>query len=93
MSKIIIITGEQFEELIENISQINEKLNNLESGTQESDYLTPKEVVGIFKIPIRTQQHYRDNKIIPFKQKGKKVLYNRQELMEWLNAGSTNQID
>ena len=89
MSKILIITEEQFNELRDTIIQIKDRLNNLKSETQEDDYLTPKEVEKVFKIPTRTQQQYRIDRIIPFKQKGRKILYSRKELIEWLDGKSS----
>ena len=82
--KVIQIDFSAFQQLMNMISEIKEKLLDLESSKPLSDWIDNKELCEILKISVRTAQAYRDKGLIPFSQVGAKIYYRVGDVEEYL---------
>ena len=78
MQSFIITEGEY--------TEINKKLDQIIQwiGTSKSDaerLLNSDELISFLKISKRTLQNYRDRKIIPFYQVGRRTFYKKEEVV------------
>ncbi len=53
---------------------------------EKKEWLSPDEVVTEYGIAKSTQAQYRAEGKIPFSKLGRKVLYSRKRLDEWLQS-------
>ncbi len=85
MKKLIIehISLDDLRDLIEEAFQ-----RVISASKSEDEFLTIQEASAYTKIPLTTIYDYTSGKKIPFHKKGKKLLFVKQELSQWLK---TNQ--
>ncbi|MGZ3883210.1 MAG: helix-turn-helix domain-containing protein [Flavisolibacter sp.] len=80
---------------IENISleelreMIGQTLQAVIKAQQPEEFLTIEEASEFTRIPVTTIYDYTSRRNIPFHKKGKKLLFIRQELSQWLKSGQT----
>ena len=77
-------------------AEINKKLDFILQwikGTQSSsdELLTSDELISFLKISNRTLQSYRDKRIIPFYQVGRKTFYKKTEVVKALAQYKSNE--
>jgi len=81
--KQIIITEEEYTEITKKLDQL---LSIIKGNHSESEQLMESdELLSFIKISSRTLQNYRDKGIIPFYQIGRKILYNKSEVVKALD--------
>ena len=85
-----------FEQLPRAVSELTEKLNNIERlllsqsamVKPESDqYLTIKEVAEMICLTVSTIYGLVQRSEIPVCKRGKRLYFSKQVLMEWIKAG------
>lgn len=87
MKTVNIIDGDSYQELLEKIECIDEKLTSiLKNKGNQKVWLTNKEVCEILSVTPRTLQNYRDNGIISFSKVGSKIYYRLTDLENHLEA-------
>lgn len=75
----IILSKDQFEELISKINDIASKVNTKQGAVQET-YLDNKQFMEMLKISPRTAQTWRDEGKISFSQVGSKIYYKLSDV-------------
>lgn len=75
----IILSKDQFEELISKINDIAVKVNAKTAVTQET-FLDNKQFMDMLKISPRTAQTWRDEGKISFSQVGSKIYYKLSDV-------------
>lgn len=80
-----VITVEQFEHLVSDISKIKEALLNRPEEDFSSLYLESKKIPTLLGISQKTWQTYRDKGTIPFIQFGSKIWVKRVDIETFLN--------
>ena len=70
----IILSKDQFEELVAKMNEVLEKLNSKTAPKQEV-FLDNEELIAMLKISRRTAQTWRDEGKISFSQVGSKIYY------------------
>ncbi|WP_313032039.1 helix-turn-helix domain-containing protein [Soonwooa sp.] len=75
----IILSKDQFEELISKINDIANKVNT-KSGIVQETYLDNKQFMEMLKISPRTAQTWRDEGKISFSQVGSKIYYKLSDV-------------
>ena len=87
MKTIEIIDTESFQELLNKIEQINEKLNSLQKPEHDLNrWITNEEACKSLDVSSRTMQTYRDNGIISFSQIGSKIYYKWEDIENHLRS-------
>ncbi|RMZ50224.1 DNA-binding protein [Flavobacteriaceae bacterium PRS1] len=85
-----------FDEMNERLSQIDSKLTYLqeiaENEKQIDKILNIDEACDLLKVKKITIYRKVKNNTIPHMKRGKKLLFNRNTLLEWLQESSNNII-
>lgn len=75
----IILTSDQFDELVNKIDLLNLKLEET-SKAPEPTFLDNQEFIQLMHISKRTAQTWRDNEIINYSQIGSKIYYHKKDV-------------
>ena len=75
----IILSKDQFEELVAKMNEVLEKLNSKTAPKQEV-FLDNEELIAMLKISRRTAQTWRDEGKISFSQVGNKIYYKPSDV-------------
>ena len=75
----IILSKDQFEELVAKMNAVLEKLNSKTTPKQEV-FLDNEELIAMLKISRRTAQTWRDEGKISFSQVGNKIYYKLSDV-------------
>jgi hypothetical protein len=86
MKQITLIDNESYQELIQMIEKIDQKLSALRTDKTGNRWLTNKEVSEMLSVTGRTLQNYRDNGILPFSKIGSNIFYKLSDLEDLLNS-------
>lgn len=80
----IIITKDQFQELLSKVDLIHRRVEIITSGTKDT-IIDNSEFIRLMKISKRTAQTWRDEKRITFSQIGAKIYYKLADVDNLLN--------
>lgn len=91
-TEIVIMDAVGARELLASIisEEISRCLEGFSSLTQTKAWLTRQEIKELTGWSDRTLQNLRDSGQIPFSQHGRKILYPRTGIMEFLEANTVN---
>ena len=79
----IILTKDQFEQLIAKIDDINDRLANTNPKRTET-YLNNKQFMEMLDVSLRTAQTWRDEGKISFSQVGSKIYYKLSDVEKFI---------
>ena len=79
----IILTKDQFDQLIAKIDDINERLTNTHPRKTET-YLNNKQFMEMLDVSLRTAQTWRDEGKITFSQVGNKIYYKLSDVEKFI---------
>ena len=85
---VIVTTETQLEKIFSKLfeKKINETLPELVKEATAKPWLTKEELMDLTGWSSRTIQHLRDSNQIPYSQHGRKILYPRKGILEFLEA-------
>ena len=88
MESAIIFQRTELDEIWKVISSIQIAVNALleKKEYNPNELLTSKQVMEILHISSRTWQTYRDRKVIPFVQRGRKIYVRRKDLDDYIES-------
>lgn len=93
MSKVIVTTATELENLIQDSIRKVLKENGNENGQDKSDQILNITEAALFlKTAKQTIYGYTSKRLIPFIKKGKKILFRKSDLEIWLNDGKKKSI-
>lgn len=81
----IILTVEQYQELLTQISEIKNSLSEKQKNPSEI-FVDNVEFIELMKISKRTAQHWRDTGVISFSQIGSKIYYRMSDIENLLDS-------
>lgn len=93
MTGLIAFTEDEFKDLIASVTEIavnktlaklNISVNGLAEATSDKP-VTGKELCAFIGITMPTLIRYRKNGLVPSKRIGKKILYDKAQVMEAIN--------
>lgn len=70
---------------------VNESLPGAIRRATRKKWLTTDEVMGILQCSRRHVQHLRDSGRLPFRQNGRTIRYDIEEVEAYLNRGKVNE--
>lgn len=79
-SLMLMIPQEEWQSLHEKLDRLIEIVEKIQTGSPGKDWFESDEVREILSIPPKTWQNYRDQRLIPFSQIGRKIYVNRTDL-------------
>ena len=83
-SLMLMIPQEEWQSLHEKLDRLIEIVEKTQAGSPGKDWFESDEVREILGISPKTWQNYRDQRLIPFSQIGRKIYVNRADLDAFL---------
>jgi len=83
----IIIPKDQFQQLLQRISQIQQTVEKI---SPSQTFIDNSEFIQLMRISKRTAQTWRDDKIIAFSQVGAKIYYKLTDVEKLLQSNYFN---
>ena len=81
---MLMIPQEEWQSLHEKLDRLIEIVEKTRTGSPGKDWFESDEVREILGISTKTWQNYRDQRLIPFSQIGRKIYVNRADLDAFL---------
>lgn len=81
-----IVPQEQWEEIAESVKEIKDILAEKKQNEHSSEWLQSAEARKLVGVSGRTWQRYRDLRLIPFTQIGRKIMLKRGDVENFLNS-------
>lgn len=81
----VILTQDQFDNLVKRMDEIQSTLSN-SKGSQAESFLDNQQFLQLMKVSKRTAQSWRDEGIISFSQVGSKIYYQISDVHKLLEA-------
>ena len=81
----VILKQEEYNELINSIKEIKSKLMEKPKSITD-EFIENDSFLELMKISRRTAQTWRDEGIISFSQRGKKIYYRNSDIEKFLDA-------
>lgn len=88
----VILTQEQYDEIIKRIDGISERLQNT-SNKNEDEFIDNADFIQIMKISKRTAQTWRDEGKIAFSQIGSKIYYRMSSVKQLLDKNFNDSFN
>lgn len=82
--KAIILSVEQFNEIVNRLDTLYSKLNENQKSPGNT-FLDNQEFIQLMNISKRTSQNWRDQGIVSFSQIGSKIYYKMEDVEKLLN--------
>ena len=79
ITKFVLVPVENWQQMQNEISKISQYIYNKENESQY-EWLTSEQARQILGVSKRTWQTYRNRRLIPFSQIGKKILIKKSDL-------------
>lgn len=85
---VIVTTTSDLEKVLSKLfdKKVNETLPDLVKEATAKPWLTKEELMDLTGWSARTIQHMRDSDQIPYSKHGRKILYPRDGILEFLEA-------
>jgi tetrahydromethanopterin S-methyltransferase subunit G len=80
----VILTAQQYQELVNRLDTLNRKLED-KSKTPEETFLDNQEFIQLMNISKRTAQTWRDEGIVSFSQIGSKIYYRMNDVKKLMD--------
>lgn len=84
-ANMVLVTDEKLNHLLAEVTNLKEALIKQQEHQQADEYITSSVARKMLGLCMTTWQKYRDEKIIPFYQVGRKIYVKRSELDEFMN--------
>ncbi|HVD99519.1 MAG TPA: helix-turn-helix domain-containing protein [Cytophagaceae bacterium] len=93
MSEVILISLDQLEGMVERVVRkvISEEKNG--SSSIKDEILDIRQAAEYLHIPFRSIYNLTYKRLIPHFKKGKRVLFNKESLNEWVKSGKKETIE
>lgn len=84
-SLMVIVPQVLLDELIQDVKAVKEICqDHFKSNENSSEWLTSEEARKVLAVSAKTWQQYRDKRIIPFSQFGRKIYVRRTDLDDFM---------
>ncbi|WP_341228455.1 helix-turn-helix domain-containing protein [uncultured Arcticibacterium sp.] len=92
MTKVIVTTAEELEEIIAQILKRNLLYNSLSREKEERSIMSIDEASEYLQIPKNTLYRYTSQRKVPHKKIGRSLKFKREELVDWLAENKRKTI-
>jgi len=93
MTKVIVTTSDELENLIQNCFRKAMSEQTDKSETTKTEFLNLKEAAKYLNLANQTIYGLTSKNEIPFLKRGKKLYFKKSELENWINEGKRKSID
>ncbi|MCX7928991.1 MAG: helix-turn-helix domain-containing protein [Patescibacteria group bacterium] len=91
MQEVILIAKNDFEQLLKDVQEIKTML--YEKVTEQDEIMNVQEVAKLLNLNESAIYHKVCYKQIPYMKQGKKLLFSKKELMEWLKSSRAKTLN
>lgn len=81
---MLVVPLEEWQSLHEKLDRLTELVERSQSAASNADWLESEEARKLLGVSPKTWQNYRDQRLIPFSQIGRKIYVNRTDLDAFL---------
>lgn len=81
---MLVVPHEEWQSLHEKLDRLTELVERNQSAASSADWIESEDTRKILGVSPKTWQNYRDKRIIPFSQIGRKIYVNRADLDAFL---------
>ncbi len=81
---MLLIPQEEWQSLHDKLDRLTDMVEKNQRGGSNCNWLESEEARILLGISPKTWQHYRDQRLIPFSQIGRKIYVNRADIDEFL---------
>lgn len=82
----VMVPRSVWNSLLESINQIKSDIEAIKKSNHSDDLLTSEEARKMLDICPSTWQEYRENKVIPFAQIGRKIYVRRSDIESFIDS-------
>ncbi len=94
MSEIIVISSDQLEKIVEKVvRKLILETNTSIQNSNKDEVLDIKQAAEYLHIPFRSIYNLTYKRLIPHFKKGKRLLFNKDSLNEWIKSGKQETIE
>lgn len=83
-SIMLVVPHEEWQSLHEKLDRLTELVERSQSAASSADWLESEDARKLLGVSPKTWQNYRDQRLIPFSQIGRKIYVNRADLNAFL---------
>lgn len=87
---MVMLPKSVWEEMCANIQEMKEMLREKTTDEMNGQWVESSEARKMLGVSAKTWQSYRDKRIIPFSQVGRKIYVRRKDLEDFLNKHNIN---
>ena len=82
---MLLIPQEEWQSLHEKLDRLTDMVEKTQKGSSNCDWLESEEARKLLGISPKTWQNYRDQRLIPFSQIGRKIYVNQADIDNFLH--------
>lgn len=82
---MVLIPQEQWQSLNNKLDRLAEMIENRNASDRDAEWLESEAARKLLGVSVKTWQSYRDQRVIPFSQIGRKIYVNRADLDAFLH--------
>lgn len=83
---MLVVPHEEWQSLHEKLDRLTELVERNQSAASSIDWLESEDAHKLLGVSPKTWQNYRDQRLIPFSQIGRKIYVNRADLDTFLRS-------
>ena len=89
---MVMIPQEQWQSLNNKLDRLAEMIENRNATDRNAEWLESEAARKLLGISPKTWQNYRDQRVIPFSQIGRKIYVNRADLDTFLHRHRIGEV-
>lgn len=83
---MVMIPQEEWQSLNDKLDRLAEMIENRNATDRDAEWLESDAARKLLGVSPKTWQNYRDQRVIPFSQIGRKIYVNRADLNNYLRS-------
>ena len=83
---VVMLPQEEWQSLNDKLDRLAEMIENRNATDRDAEWLESEAARKLLGVSPKTWQNYRDQRVIPFSQIGRKIYVNRADLNAYLRS-------
>ena len=89
---MVMIPQEEWQSLNDKLDRLAEMIENRNASDRDTEWLESEAARKLLGVSPKTWQNYRDQRVIPFSQIGRKIYVNRADLNAFLRSHRIGEV-
>ena len=90
---MVMLPEDVWQEVVSTLNEVRDMLETKKSEEVNNEWIGSAEARKMLGVSLKTWQNYRDNRIIPFSQFGRKISVKRSDLEAFMEAHYIKKIE